>query len=347
MAFPASPPDLRRSRGGAFEASRVRCSPPERVSTLVPFGISFIALVPRRGLLADTEVSRAPSSPGIRPLDVPLRRPAGCASTPRRTSPPIGPTVPPVESRAVRVVSHHLDGLLRAAVAGLLRPATDRGVACVSGLARPVRRPEQRAALPACGVHTLRRFPLAGSRDRITAARCPPAVPTLPGTHLANRPFPDDPLSAASRASADFRALLHRRVRCRPHAVSSGGRSFLPWAWFPSEVPPCSVAGRMTGGPRRSATRDLRRGESRAGVPCNPSHRCTGTARAQAPGGVCPELVVVDSFRADRVRHRGCRPRPAPKRGPPTSLGFLTSKTAPRSSPLGHAGIHKIGRAHV
>lgn len=57
--------------------------------------------------------------------------------------------------------------------------------------------PEQRAALPACGVHTLRRFPLAGSRGRITATPCPPAVATLPGARLASRPFPDDPFRAA------------------------------------------------------------------------------------------------------------------------------------------------------
>jgi hypothetical protein len=74
----------------------------------------------------------------------------------------------PSTSRSVRVVSHHLDGFLRTAVAGLLHPAADLGVRRVSRLAPP--EPEAEAPssgdpdVPRDGVHTLRRVPLVRSR---------------------------------------------------------------------------------------------------------------------------------------------------------------------------------------
>lgn len=46
----------------------------------------------------------------------------------------IGPTVPPVDSRSVLVVSHHRDGFLRAPVTGLLHPDSGHGVRRVSQL---------------------------------------------------------------------------------------------------------------------------------------------------------------------------------------------------------------------
>jgi hypothetical protein len=46
---------------------------------------------------------------------------------------PFGPRLPRRESRSALVVSHHLGGLLRSELAGLLHPAVDPGVRRVSG----------------------------------------------------------------------------------------------------------------------------------------------------------------------------------------------------------------------
>jgi len=67
------------------------------------------------------------------------------------------------------VVSHHLDGLLRAEVLGLLRPKTDRGSLHFE-IGTPLsRQPKPTfkwkcSTTPRNAVHTLRRIPLASSR---------------------------------------------------------------------------------------------------------------------------------------------------------------------------------------
>jgi hypothetical protein len=98
-------------------------------------------------------------SPSLPPLQCPRLVRAGRASHPlsRFTAPPstslrastpgadpkiasIGPRLPHRKSRSVLVVSHHLDGLLRSELAGLLHPAVDPGVRRVSGPSSPAPR---------------------------------------------------------------------------------------------------------------------------------------------------------------------------------------------------------------
>jgi hypothetical protein len=99
---------------------------------------------------------------------------------------PFGPTLPGAGSRSALVVSHHLDGLLRAEVAGLLHPATGQGF----------------AAFRACRLHGP---PEGDSIGRVT----------LPATRFT--PFEDFPSSAA---------VLHHCSRCLPAVtVLPGARS--------------------------------------------------------------------------------------------------------------------------
>jgi len=78
-----------------------------------------------------------------------------------------GQTMPTVRSRSALVVSHHLDGLLHPAVAGLLRPATgQRFIAFHAALDQDSSEDSTcaRCALPATQLHTPRRIPLVDSR---------------------------------------------------------------------------------------------------------------------------------------------------------------------------------------
>jgi hypothetical protein len=110
------------------------------------------------------------------------------ASTPSPTSPvrvhsreqaPFGPALPSNRTCSVPVVSHHLDGFLRAQARGFVAPRCQPGVRRVSDPPEPVPSEDGSGppgALPATRVHTLRRVSLADSRHRITAAPCPRVV---------------------------------------------------------------------------------------------------------------------------------------------------------------------------
>jgi len=96
-----------------------------------------------------TKDSRSPCrlcpSPLRRPsLRTPLTR-SPCASTPGRSlaAPTFGLGMPIPRSRSVLVVLHHLDGFLRARLAGLLHPAADPGVRLVSCAAEAVHSPRR------------------------------------------------------------------------------------------------------------------------------------------------------------------------------------------------------------
>jgi hypothetical protein len=120
----------------------------------------------------------------------------GLASAPPPTSParvhsreqaPFGPALPSNRTCSALVVSHHLDGLLRAQARGFVAPRSQPGVRRVLDPPEPVPSEDGSGppgALPATRVHTLRRVSLADSRHRITAAPCPRAVTctVLPST---------------------------------------------------------------------------------------------------------------------------------------------------------------------
>lgn len=93
----------------------------------------------------------------------PLHRCVRRASTPPKTSlPPVRATADHrVRSRSVRVVSRHFDGLLRSSIAGLLHPATNHGVHCVSSRRRAVLfQGSSRAPWsPQCGSHPSKKSP--------------------------------------------------------------------------------------------------------------------------------------------------------------------------------------------
>jgi hypothetical protein len=106
-----------------------------------------------------------------------------------------GRTLPRVRSRSVSAVSHRSDGLLRSAVAGLLRPAAGHEVLRVSGFRAEDPKVLGLVCRPHGAVHTPRRIPLVGSRAAslrsLPSCRCrsphpscldrPPSSPLGPG----------------------------------------------------------------------------------------------------------------------------------------------------------------------
>jgi hypothetical protein len=111
---------------------------------------------------------------------VPLRRRVRARPLPGASS--LRPDAARRRARSVLVVSHHLDGLLRARACGFVAPRCRSGVRRVSVDAEPV--PSEDGGgppcdLPATRVHTLRRVSLVGSRYHIAVARCPLAVTGL------------------------------------------------------------------------------------------------------------------------------------------------------------------------
>jgi len=100
----------------------------------------------------------------------------------------IGPRLPRRDSCSTPVVSHHFDGLLRVQAPGILQPEPDR-VRHV--LWSPHCTPPKLAwadssdsITPRDAFRTLQRFPLVGSRRRVTTRRCHLAVI---GTRLPDR----------------------------------------------------------------------------------------------------------------------------------------------------------------
>jgi hypothetical protein len=164
----------RRRPGSPGCSPRVRLPwPKPRKDDLRDLCLSFRALV---GTLEPPCVGS--SSRGIRvpAADVPPARPL------RGAEAPVGPAPPGAGSRSVLVVSHHLDGLRRAGVAGLLHPATGRGFTAFRVI-RQVGRPKAGRDVgtgPRGAIRTLRRVPLASSRIRITATVAFLSLPSCP-----------------------------------------------------------------------------------------------------------------------------------------------------------------------
>jgi len=155
----------------------------QSISSLVAFYLSFRALdAPAetpRSFRRSREFLLSWGSPAFRPSAVlPSARPLPEAEA------SFGPTKPIVESWSALVVSHHLDGLLRAGAAGLLHPAAGHGVRRVSCFRLP-RTPEgglEGRRIPRAAGHTLRRVPLINSR---TASLRP-----LPSCHYCTFSLP-------------------------------------------------------------------------------------------------------------------------------------------------------------
>jgi hypothetical protein len=167
-------------------------------------------------------------------VSVPLIRHPSLASTPNNVAAVFGLPGAPWSTRSVLVVSHHLDGLLRARISGLIASRYRKGfaaflhraVACRPAFRRRPARIRTYTTLSRCALHTPRRSPPASSRS--ASLRSLPPRRCACTFHMNKFTFPPPTL--------DLEALLHCRVRstCRPLPVD--WRPLLPWAWFPSRV---------------------------------------------------------------------------------------------------------------
>jgi hypothetical protein len=225
----------------------------------------------------------------------------------RRTSPPgLGPPgatrehhVPPAWFRTTSAACS------ASKVAGLLHPAADPGVRRVSGhLARPTEAGRSGGCPSPRRRIALRRIPLAGSRT--VSPRPLPPCRSNPTTGTGSGPpkrTPTPPSGAptgiaadrtARKSPDDFGALLHRRVRNVEPPLPATRRPILPWVSSPSEV--LRGTAPEAGPLARNRPRDPSRGSP-----------------LPVPAGVCPGPKL-------------------PASRPATSLGFRTSKSAPRSA---------------
>jgi len=137
-------------------------------------------------------------------------------------------------TRSVLVVSHHLDGLLRARSSGLVASRYRKGFAAFphrAAACRPAfrRRPARIRTVTAfsrCALHTPRRSPPNCSRS----ASLRPLPPRRCACALHMNKF------TLQTSTLDLEALLHCWVRSACHPLPVDLRPLLPWASFPSRV---------------------------------------------------------------------------------------------------------------
>jgi len=135
-SFPRSPSTFCRCRLGPRGFPGRAAPPPPKRWDVGPhdLGLSFRALLTRLEPLATSgkPEDSSSSSRGIARLRPSTGRPSRVHSRPLANELPSGHRYHPVTSRSALVVSHHLDGLLRAPAAGLLHPAASHEVRRVS-----------------------------------------------------------------------------------------------------------------------------------------------------------------------------------------------------------------------
>lgn len=169
------------------------------------------------------------------------------ASTPAAPKRHFGPAVPRAGSCSVLVVSHHLGGLLRTRIAGLLRPATGLGVHRVSDVrGPPSHRAEARCTVEPSFAFPATRFgPFEGFPSPTAAphhcGRCPLVVAALPRwRHLRRSSLPLIAVSAA--ASGDrLQGFAPLTSPFRLEAVSSLVPLVPPMGSVPLQGPPSSA----------------------------------------------------------------------------------------------------------
>jgi hypothetical protein len=145
----------------------------------------------------------------------------------------------PRPSCSARVVSHHLGGFLRSRFAGLLHPAADPGVHCVSHTPPVDHRSGSgtHACSSQCGSVPLEGLspPTAAPRHR---GRCPLAV--APSWRRRTvQPTVSSPSPVCVDTDGPRLRGLAPSSGPRPHPTVAGGAwPDPPWAWFPFEVSP-------------------------------------------------------------------------------------------------------------
>jgi len=310
------------------------------------------------------------------PTDMPSTRPLPGAEA------PFGPALPHASSCSALVVSHHLDGFLRAEVAGLLHPATGQGFAAFRAC-RPPAPPESDAfvpgSLPATRFTPFEDFPSPAAVPH-HCGRCLPAVTVLPG--CSSRPKPDS-LPTVDRRSGRRTSEVPARVTGGP--APRGGVAGSPrWPCLARDRAPCHRSGRSPCpgpgalAPRSPAIRGVEVGTSlpdrepgavppkrsvsfsrQSPAPCHRGGRSpdsAGTGR-RASEEVGLPVPVVPGARAPKSRVSRCheassrcseeRRLPCPKgRG---SIPSRERRSAPRGGPLtcpvGSGGLRDRGRA--
>jgi len=203
---------------------------------------------------------------GVPSADVPPARPL------RGAEAPVGPASPNADSCSALVVSHHLDGFLRAEVAGLLHPATGKGFTAF----------------------------------RVCRQGGGPKATSMPGTVPAVRfaPFEEFPSSAAGHASLrPLPSCRHRPARRVAGRSRSSPTASPPKRGAYARVQPtgprrgseeprgftgCHVGAppfrRAVGGrPRRGAGGSCRAGRGRAAAPKSRDPRSGGKREGGAP----------------------------------------------------------------
>lgn len=172
----------------------------------------------------------------------PLRRPSTARPLPERLPKKVSLRCEAAtpHTRAILVVSHHLDGLLRIVPCRFVAPCSGHGVRHVSGPPPPdpalIASDEflicGRMPFPS-GAKTLRSFPLASSPCRVTA--------TGSLSTLASAPAPLPSMLAhlvpvRRLGGPDLRALFHCRVRCSRAGVATNSLPGAPLGFIHQEM---------------------------------------------------------------------------------------------------------------
>lgn len=219
---------------------------------------------------------------------------------------PVGPASPGADSCSALVVSHHLDGFLRAEVAGLLHPATGKGFTAF------------RVCRQGGG-------PKASSMPgTVPAVRFAPfeEFPSSAAGHASLRPLPScrhrPARERAGRSRSSPTASPPRRgayVRAQPTGPRRGSEE--PWGLSGCHVgaPPFRRA--VGGRPRRGAGGSCRAGRGRAAAPKSRDPRPGGSGRAglrgvPSPGPGDGRRGSEESRRPGRAGAPKSRRRPVP-----------------------------------
>ncbi len=170
-----------------------------------------------------------------------------------------------------------------------------------------------------------------------TSAGCSPG-PLPSCRHQLLHPLPSvssfdrRPFRTLPQPLLDYRALLHRRVRCACTPFPVRLRPFLPWALFHFKAflrPPQAVP---SPGPHVALTPCIPLDN-----PTDPPLRRTLQQAAWRPSRVCSGSGV------DDASLRLPTPKGVPPRRPsPSFMGFVTSKNVPRNAFLGQPPVARV-----
>jgi hypothetical protein len=238
----------------------------------------------------------------------------------------------PRPSCSVHVVSHHLDGFLRSRFAGLLHPAADPGVHCVSRTPPGGRRSDSgtHARSSQCGSVPLEGLspPTAAPRHR---GRCPLAV--APSWRRRTvRPTVSSPSPICVDTDGTRLRGLAPSSGPRPHSTVAGGAwPDPPWAWFPFEVSP---TGRSSALPPGVGARPALHTEEQARTPQLRSAPRGSRARELTSWAGRPEAARMPR---PSGRHRDTRRRTS-------SMSGATCARPPKWSPQASGRVARSAR---